>query len=106
MSTTLSTHILDQVSGRPAAGITVVLRQQGAVIAEAVTNADGRVPKLTDALKPGDYTLRFEVASYWKSQDAPTFYPFVEITFTVRSTGHYHVPLLLSPFGYATYRGS
>ena len=60
-----------------------------------------RLPSIT-----GDYRLTFEVAAYFKSLEVKAFYPFVQITFTVSETSHHHVPLLLSPFGYSTYRGS
>ncbi|MBI1292544.1 hydroxyisourate hydrolase [bacterium] len=106
MSATLSTHVLDQVSGRPAANLSVRLTHGAILLAEALTNADGRVPRLHDALEPGVYTLRFAVGEYWTTKDQPSFYPHVEITFTVTGGGHYHVPLLLSPYGYGTYRGS
>jgi 5-hydroxyisourate hydrolase len=106
MSATLSTHVLDQVSGRPAANLAVRLSQGGKTLAEARTNADGRVPRLHESLEPGEYLLRFEVGAYWGGHGQLSFYPHVEIAFTVTGDGHHHVPLLLSPFGYATYRGS
>ncbi|CDO10072.1 hydroxyisourate hydrolase [Mycolicibacterium cosmeticum] len=104
--THLSTHVLDAVSGRPAAGITVTLTDRGgAVLASAATDDDGRVAALADGLAPGVYRLTFDTGSYFTT--TPTFYPEVTITFEVTGgSGKYHVPLLLSPFAYSTYRGS
>lgn len=98
---TLSTHVLDTAAGRPAAGIRVTLETRaGDPLDEGVTNADGRVAGLgPDRLNAGDYLLRFDTAG--------AFYPEVVIVFTVADAEqHYHVPLLLSPYGYTTYRGS
>jgi 5-hydroxyisourate hydrolase len=114
----LTTHILDTALGKPAAGITVVLFQQDA--AEPVTTGwrqivigtsddDGRLSNLLkkeDVLEQGVYKLRFETKEYFEKQGVMTFYPFVEISFTINLDEHYHVPLLLNPFGYSTYRGS
>ena len=104
--THLSTHVLDAVSGRPAAGIAVTLTAaDGAALASARTDTDGRVAALADGLAPGVYRLTFDTAGYFA--DTPTFYPEVTITFEVTSESpKYHVPLLLSPFAYSTYRGS
>jgi 5-hydroxyisourate hydrolase len=110
----ITTHILDTTRGRPAVGVAVELEHDRAgagfqAVGEGVTNADGRVTGLlNDAeLHEGHYRLRFHVGPYFEAQDCEAFYPFVEIVFTVRSTTeHYHVPLLLNPFGYGTYRGS
>lgn len=98
---TLSTHVLDTSAGRPAAGIRVsVETRAGEPLGEGVTDADGRIAALgPDRLDAGDYVLRFATAG--------AFYPEVVVVFTVAETGrHYHVPLLLSPYGYTTYRGS
>jgi 5-hydroxyisourate hydrolase len=105
---TLSTHVLDTATGRPAAGVAVVLRDAaGAVLAEAVTDADGRVRPLGGQLAPGDYRLAFGTGDYFARHGTSAFHPRVEVDFTVTAAGeHYHVPLLLSPFGYTTYRGS
>ena len=111
---TISTHVLDTSAGQPAAGIQVrLLRGDGtawAVIAEERTNADGRVPSLLPVglqAEPGEYRLAFDVAAYFAARRQPSFYSTIEIAFTVRDASqHYHVPLLLSPFGYSTYRGS
>lgn len=102
----LSTHVLDLTRGLPAAGVAVRLDRvrDGAVLAEGVTDADGRL-RLTDAsLEPGAHRLTFDTGRYL-GPDA--FYPAVTVVFTIADPGrHHHVPLLLSPFGYTTYRGS
>lgn len=96
---TLSTHVLDTSLGRPAAGVPLALLDQaGEVIAEAETDADGRVGTLGGDLGEGTYRLRFDI-------DGP-FYPDVVVTFRITGDEHHHVPLLLSPYGYSTYRGS
>jgi 5-hydroxyisourate hydrolase len=104
--THLSTHVLDAVSGRPAVGIAVTLTAaDGVALASAHTDADGRVAALADGLAPGVYRLTFDTASYFAG--TPTFYPEVTITFEATpDSSKYHVPLLLSPFAYSTYRGS
>jgi 5-hydroxyisourate hydrolase len=95
----VTTHVLDTAAGRPAAGIPVRLLSADVVLAEGVTNADGRVPDLgPDHLDPGDYRLEFDVAT--------PFLPRVVIEFTITDASHYHVPVLLSPYGFTTYRGS
>jgi 5-hydroxyisourate hydrolase len=103
----VTTHVLDLARGRPAAGVAVVLERAGGErLATAVTDANGRVAELGPrALEPGDYRLRFDTASYHGAHDG--FYPEVAIAFRVAdSEQHYHVPLLLGPWGYTTYRGS
>ena len=101
----LSTHVLDTALGKPAAGIPVALFQNGELLAEGTTDADGRVATLgPDALAAGGYTLLFDTAAYFGSR--PAFYPRVIVDFSITGPEHYHVPLLLSPFGYSTYRGS
>lgn len=101
----ITTHILDSALGRPAAGVTVVLHTDALTIATGTTNSDGRVPELgPELLSPGSYSLTFDTAGYFG--DKPHFYPSVTISFSVSDASHYHVPLLLSPFGYSTYRGS
>ena len=101
---TLSTHVLDTARGRPAAGVPVhLLDSAGSALADAVTDSDGRVASLGEDLAAGTYTVRFDVATH----QPDGFYPEVAVTFTVaESESHYHVPLLLSPYGYSTYRGS
>ena len=104
--TTLSTHVLDTALGRPAAGIRVTLVREDSVIASGSTDADGRLRDFAPALDAGTYTLVFETAPYFESTSRPVFYPEVRVTFVVATEKHYHVPLLLAPFGYSTYRGS
>src|SRR5436305_14976650 len=101
---TLSTHVLDTALGRPAVGVPVRLHDaSGDNLDESVTDGDGRVSSLGGELPAGTYTLRFDVAVY----QAGGFYPEVRFTFDVAADqAHYHVPLLLSPYGYSTYRGS
>ena len=109
---TVSTHVLDTVLGRPAAGVAVRLEQAGtgggALLAEAVTNDDGRVPALgPDDLPPGSYRVVFDTGAYFTRAGQRAFYPEVAISFRIDTAdGHYHVPLVLSPYAYATYRGS
>jgi 5-hydroxyisourate hydrolase len=111
----ITTHVLDTSIGRPAAHVPVTLSRetddhQWEVLAERSTDADGRVADLLapGSLRPGTYRLRFATASYFASAGVQDFfYPWAEIVFTVHEAGqHYHVPLLLNPFGYSTYRGS
>jgi 5-hydroxyisourate hydrolase len=105
---TLSTHVLDIAQGRPAAGIRVTLERGDNVIGRAVTDTDGRAKDFLDEgaqLSIGLHKLTFEVGDYFSNIEA--FYERVSIEFVVSSDAdHYHVPLLLSPFGYSTYRGS
>jgi 5-hydroxyisourate hydrolase len=106
---TISTHVLDAALGRPAAGVAVRLDgPSGSPPVEAVTDSDGRVRDLAAGpLAGGTYRLRFDTGGYFAAGGRPAFYPEVIITFTVTEAGeHYHVPLLLSPFAYSTYRGS
>ncbi|MDG6094773.1 hydroxyisourate hydrolase [Acetobacter sp. AN02] len=110
---TLSTHVLNLVSGCPAAGMSVTLRQEGKLLFSGETNPDGRCPELknTGALEPGSYCLEFAVADYFRQQGTelsdPPFLDKVPLVFGISgSGGHYHVPLLVSPFGFSTYRGS
>ncbi|HEY8077233.1 MAG TPA: hydroxyisourate hydrolase [Labilithrix sp.] len=106
----ISTHVLDQTRGRPAKGVRVVLTgEDGSIVRDATTDDDGRVKDLVPEgkLTAGTYRLRFDVGAYFAAQNMETFYPEATIVFTVRdANAHYHVPLLLSPFGYSTYRGS
>jgi 5-hydroxyisourate hydrolase len=111
----LSTHVLDTAVGRPAAGVAVRLEVADDVgawreLRRASTNEDGRVaPLLPDGvpLAATTYRLTFETAAYFTARGATCFYPHVAVVFTVRDAAqHHHVPLLLSPFGYSTYRGS
>ena len=112
---TISTHILDTSRGRPAGEVSVALEVLNAGegwsrLAEAATDVDGRIKEfvLSDSnLKPGTYRLVFAVAKYFESLNQQSFYPEVVVTFLIDAAAeHYHVPLLISPFGYSTYRGS
>lgn len=103
----LTTHILDATAGTPATGVTVALTDAaGAAIATGTTDQDGRLALGPDQLAPGDYALRFDTGPYFAAAGTPAFYPSVTVAFTVADSRHYHVPLLLSPFAYSTYRGS
>jgi 5-hydroxyisourate hydrolase len=111
----ITTHVLDTSRGCPASGVVVRLEVEGAdrswsPIAKGVTDADGRASNLFSdslALAGGIYRLIFETGPYFGAQGIGTFYREVVIVFTVSDPDqHYHVPLLLSPFGYSTYRGS
>ena len=110
----ITTHVLDVSRGKPAAGIAVRLEVLQAsndwkLIGEGVTNTDGRATDLltAGALQIGNYRLTFSTADYFQAQNIAAFYPQVTIEFSVTAPQeHYHVPLLLSPFGYSTYRGS
>ncbi|MDB5191738.1 MAG: uraH [Segetibacter sp.] len=109
----LTTHILDTSKGKPAAGVSIILYQQSldewTELASGITNADGRIPDFLPSerkMEHGIYKMRFETKSYFDKQSLQAFYPFVEVVFEITSADHYHVPLLLNPFGYSTYRGS
>ncbi|MER7556660.1 hydroxyisourate hydrolase [Nocardioides sp. NPDC126508] len=108
----ITTHVLDTALGRPAAGVPVRLSridpdESSVVLADAVTDDDGRVTDLgPDQVPAGTYQLRFGTAAYYAATDQECFYPQVSVTFAVTDRRHHHVPLLLSPFAYSTYRGS
>jgi 5-hydroxyisourate hydrolase len=107
----ITTHVLDAVAGTPAAGIAVSLLARESdgwePIASAVTDDDGRVSDFgPERLEPGIYQVRFDTGMYFAKHETETFYPEVTIAFEVSDGAHYHVPLLLSPFAYSTYRGS
>lgn len=105
----VTTHVLDTARGCPAEGVPVELAgPDGTVLGRAVTDPDGRVPELGPrALAPGTYRLVFDVAAYAASSGQDLFFPRVTIDVAVTAaSAHLHVPLLLSPFGYTTYRGS
>ena len=114
MTSPLTTHVLDIRLGKPAAGVAVCLEQRSAaaewlLLARKFTNDDGRVPDLLGAgeLAPGVHRLRFDTGAYFLGQGVEHFYPQVTVEFEVTDLArHHHVPLLLSPFGYSTYRGS
>ena len=110
----ISTHVLDTSLGRPAAGIRVQLERRGEndwrLVASGEANADGRVPNLVPegaAIVPGEFRLTFDTRRYFAASSTATLYPAISIVFEVAAgQTHYHVPLLLSPFGSTTYRGS
>lgn len=101
----LSTHVLDTALGLPAQGVPVELYRGDVLEASGTTDADGRVA-LAQSLAPGTYRLRFDVTTYAEKTGQDIFFPEVSVTFTVADERHYHVPLLLSPFAFSTYRGS
>ena len=106
---TLSTHVLDTTLGRPAVGVAVRLEAlDGTLLDEARTDADGRVADLAGAHpQPAAYRLRFDTGGYFAATGREGFYPEVVVAFRIAEPQqHYHVPLLLSPFAYSTYRGS
>jgi 5-hydroxyisourate hydrolase len=107
----VTTHVLDTARGRPASGISVRLESifaPGTLVGSGVTDADGRVADIgPGVLDEGSYRLVFETAAYFAAQGIEAFFPSVELAFTIGDRDqHYHLPLLLSPFGYTTYRGS
>ncbi len=108
----LSTHVLDTAAGLPAAGITITLTRivdnQSTPLATAVTNTDGRTDTpLATELEAGTYELTFDVAPYFAERNVEAFYDTIAIRFRIDdATRRYHVPLLLAPWGYSTYRGS
>jgi 5-hydroxyisourate hydrolase len=126
-SATLSTHVLDATSGRPAAGVPVQLERRGpdgwSPAGAGQTDADGRLRLAGGAdgrepgqepaagsgrgFEPGVYRITFGTGAYFQARGVASFYPEVTVTFEITGPGeHYHVPLLLSPFAYSTYRGS
>ena len=107
----ITTHVLDLTSGTPAAGIAVTLERSAGIawesLGHAVTDADGRVRDGFTALAgSGRYRLTFATGAYFAARGTASFHPEVVVTFEVRELRHHHVPLLLSPYGYSTYRGS
>lgn len=103
--TTVSTHVLDAALGRPAPGLGITLTLPDGTTKAGRTDADGRA-RVESELPPGVHTLTFATGEWFASQGRETFYPSVTIAFTVTEGEHHHVPLLLSPFAYSTYRGS
>lgn len=110
----ITTHILDTSLGLPASDVLVKLEskhsEQGwQKIGEARTNSDGRVQDfniLPEYSSAGDYRLTFYIDSYFLSTQRDSFYPEIQVLFRTKGSQHYHVPLLLNPYGYSTYRGS
>ena len=110
---TLSTHVLDTSLGRPASGVRVRLERVGVAdqttVGAGTTDANGRLADLVgpNSLTAATYRLRFDVAEYFARTGRPAMFPEVAVTFIVApGDEHYHIPVLLSPFGYTTYRGS
>ncbi len=110
----VTTHVLDTARGLPASGMAVTIEVHDQArgwteLARGITDADGRITNLLDdatKLNPGIYRLRFATGDYFQSQGVQAFYPEVLVTVYLADTaGHYHIPLLLSPYGYSTYRG-
>ncbi len=111
MTNRISTHVLDTSTGRPAAGIPVSLQVLGEMdwreLGAGTTDSDGRVSDLgPDTLAAGDYRLEFSTGAHFAAAGTPSFFPSVTVEFRIAEEGHYHVPLLISPFAYSTYRGS
>ncbi|MDP8978284.1 MAG: hydroxyisourate hydrolase [Actinomycetota bacterium] len=110
----ITTHVLDTATGSPAVGVPVRLETRGAdgawaLLGEGETDADGRLSGLwaRDEVPAGAYRLTFDTAAYFRARAVTGFYPRVAVEFVVEQAGgHHHVPLLLSPYGYTTYRGS
>ncbi len=113
MSSPITTHVLDTSVGRPAVGLDITLEKKSAEqwhsLATGKTDGDGRIADLlkSNSLESGLYRLTFNTGGYFVAQKVAGFYPQVQIEFEIRDVEqHYHVPLLLNPFGYSTYRGS
>ena len=105
---TISTHVLDTSLGKPATGLRVTFEREGGESCAAVTDANGRIATFeSGSVAPGAYRLRFDTAEYFTKTDRAVFYPEVVVAFRIEAGDeHFHIPLLLSPFGYSTYRGS
>jgi 5-hydroxyisourate hydrolase len=109
----ITTHVLDLAAGKPGRGIAIELERAEHnvwhLVGGGVTDDDGRLRTLTPAgpVAEGTYRIRFQIAPYFQARQIEAFFPVVEIHFVITDgTQHYHVPLLLSPFGFSTYRGS
>lgn len=109
----ITTHILDTTLGKPARGVPITLERQvngaWAQVGSGATDDDGRLKTLTPPgpVEPGTWRIRFDTASYFAATGTTGFYPYVEVVFViVDGAAHYHVPLLLNPWGFSTYRGS
>ncbi len=107
---TISTHVLDTALGKPAQGVRITLSRDSSPIGSGVTDEDGRVRDLMQGgstLAEGEYKLTFSVGDYFNASKRSTFYNHIVVEFQIpEGTGHYHIPLLVSPYGYSTYRGS
>lgn len=112
---TITTHALDTSLGKPAAGLPVTLEQlcpdgSYTLLASGTTNEDGRIKDFMApgaGLVEGIFRMTFDTGTYFRTSQTTGFYPVVQVVFEVKGTGqHYHIPLLISPYGYSTYRGS
>jgi len=105
---TISTHVLDTSQGKPATGVRVAFEREDGQTIDAVTDANGRVASFESGqLSAGTYRLRFDTAEYFTKTNRAVFYPEVVVAFRIEvGDEHFHIPLLISPFGYSTYRGS
>lgn len=106
----ITTHVLDTARGLPAENMTIVLskksQEQWQEVSQGITNTDGRLA-VKEPLPAGSYRMRFETDAYLKQHVGESFYPYVDVVFTIcNEEQHFHIPLLLSPYGYSTYRGS
>jgi 5-hydroxyisourate hydrolase len=113
MKSPITTHVLDLSTGIPAEGISIELQIQNGNLFEKLsngtTNSDGRIANLLEpgSLKAGTYKMIFETKNYFEKHNLEVFYPYAEIVFNIVNLNtHYHIPLLLSPYGYSTYKGS
>lgn len=108
----VTTHVLDTSTGIPAKGVSIILQDKASgyrTFAQGITNSDGRIPDLIGQgrmLSPGRYKMVFDTGKYYADRSERTFYPVVPVFFEIFDESHYHIPLLLSPYGYTTYRGS
>ena len=110
----ITTHVLDTAKGSPAEGIMISLQKpvgtdSWETITSGTTNSDGRIPNFLgedQQIPPGIYRMVFETKAYFAKENTTGFYPEVPVIFEIKDTEHYHIPLLLNPFGYSTYRGS
>ena len=110
----ITTHVLDTSKGIPAEGIKISLQKptgedQWEEITSGTTNSDGRITNFMSEdliIPPGRYRMLFETRSYFEKSNLKGFYPEIPVVFEITNTEHHHIPLLLSPFGYSTYRGS
>lgn len=105
---TLSTHILDISTGKPAQGVTVYLEREGEIMATGVTNVNGRITEFVPFLPKGRYRLVAEIGAWFRDTGRDTLYPCAQIDFVTGETAdeHFHLPFVIAPGGWSTYRGS